>query len=60
MLSGTFNLGDDVIGYTGGFTCGTGTVNFNRNGNQQVPPTTYYNLTTSTAGTKTLIGNISN
>jgi hypothetical protein len=58
MLSGTFNLGDDIFGYTGFFACGTGTVNFNRNGNQQVPAWTYYNLTTSTAGTKTLIGNI--
>jgi len=58
MLSGTFNLEDDVIGFGGFFSCGTGTVNFNRNGNQQIPPTTYYNLNTSTAGTKTLIGNI--
>ena len=58
MGAGTFNLGDNMIGYTGFFNSGTGTVIFNRNGNQQVPSWTYYNLTTSTAGTKTLIGNI--
>jgi hypothetical protein len=28
MSTGTFNEGDDIIGYAGGFNCGTGTVNF--------------------------------
>jgi hypothetical protein len=41
---------------TGTFTAGTSTVNFNGAGAQNIPAQTYYNLSTSTGGTKTLLG----
>lgn len=39
------------------FTINSSTVNFNNSGNQDIPVYTYYNLTTSNGGTKTLSGN---
>jgi len=41
---------------SGTFTAGTSTVNFSNAGAQNIPALTYYNLTTSTGGTKTLQG----
>ncbi len=58
MGSGTLNVADDNITFSGLFTYGTGTVNFNRNGGQNIPGFTYYNLTTSTGGIKLLLGSI--
>ncbi len=66
---GTLNVGGTINGTTGGFitsTTGgstsagptTGTVNYNNSGAQNIGAYTYYNLTTSGSGTKTLAGNI--
>lgn len=50
--SGTITVGGDFTN-SGIFTCGTSTVNYN-GVNQQVKGATYYNLTLSGGGTKTL------
>ncbi|MBI9017626.1 MAG: hypothetical protein JEZ07_10240 [Phycisphaerae bacterium] len=42
----------------GTFTANTSTVDYNKNGNQDIVDVTYYNLDLSTGGTKTLAGNI--
>ena len=52
--SGILNIGGDNT-QAGPFTCGTGTVNYNGS-DQQVRGTTYYNLTVSNGGTKTMMG----
>jgi hypothetical protein len=50
--NGTISVAGDFSN-SGTFTCGTGTVNYN-GVDQQVKGTTYYNLTLSNGGTKTL------
>ncbi len=52
--NGIINVGGDFTG--GGFTCSTGTVNYNGSGTQNVGSYTYYNLTISNGGIKTLQG----
>ncbi len=52
--SGTISIAGDFSN-SGTFTCGTGTVTYNGT-NQQVKGTTYYNLTLSNGGTKSLQG----
>ncbi len=54
FTTGTLNIGGNNS-QTGTFNCGTGNVNYNGAG-QQIRGTTYYNLTTSGSGTKTLLG----
>ncbi len=53
--SGTLTISGDFSN-TGTFTCGTGTVNYNRAGIQVVKGTTYNNLTISGSGIKTMAG----
>ena len=48
------NLGGSVSGTGGTFTAGTGTVNYNAAGAQTVAGVTYYNLTLSGSGNKTV------
>ena len=55
--SGNLNFGGSVSNLTS-FTAGNSTVNYNCNGTQDIGGVTYYNLTTSTGGIKTLTGNI--
>jgi len=52
--NGTLYVGGSLT--TGTFVCGTGIVNFNGAGAQIIPAYTYYNLTTSNNGVKTLAG----
>ncbi|MFO7657522.1 MAG: hypothetical protein R6W78_10675, partial [Bacteroidales bacterium] len=52
--NGTINAGGNFTG--GGFTCSTGTVNYNGSGAQNVGSYTYYNLTISNGGYKSLQG----
>jgi hypothetical protein len=54
--SSTLNLGGGLSGTGGTFTANTSTVNYNAAGAQTVAGVTYYNLTTSGSGTKTLGG----
>ncbi|MCB0397222.1 MAG: T9SS type A sorting domain-containing protein [Flavobacteriales bacterium] len=63
--TGTLNLGsytlsidNGTISNSGTFNAGTGTVKYSATGDQCVAPLTYYNLTLSGSGTKTLCGNI--
>lgn len=56
--SGIITLSGD-FSTTGTFTCGTGTVNYNRSGVQIVKGTTYNNLTISDSGIKTMNGDAS-
>jgi hypothetical protein len=60
--SGTFNAGTGIVTFTGTFTNtgtfnpgATGTINFN-DGSDTVPPNTYFNLTLSGSGVKTISG----
>lgn len=53
FTSGTFNIGGSYTN-SGTFTCGTGLVNYNGSAAQTVHGTSYYNLTFSDAGAKTL------
>lgn len=53
----TLNIGGTGSGTGVTFTAGTSTVNFNGAGAQDIPAFNYYNLTTSTGSTKTLLGN---
>lgn len=59
--SSTLNIGGTGSGAGVTFSAGTSTVNFNGAGAQNIPTflpsTVYYNLITSTGGTKTLLGN---
>ncbi|MBS7232527.1 T9SS sorting signal type C domain-containing protein [Flavobacterium psychroterrae] len=52
--SGVLNVGGNMSGGT--FTSSTGTVNYNRSGNQTVGSYNYYNLTLSGSGAKTTSG----
>ncbi len=52
----TLNIGGTGSGTGVTFTAGTSTVNFNGAGAQNIPTFSYYNLNTSTGGTKTLLG----
>lgn len=54
----TIDNGDFTVDPGGTFDDGTGTVDFAASGAQCVGGTTYYNLTLSGTGTKTLCGNI--
>jgi hypothetical protein len=54
--SGILNIGGNMTG--GSLVQSTGTVNYNGSGAQNIGAYTYYNLTTSTSGTKTLNANI--
>ncbi len=54
----TLDNGDFTVDPGGTFDDGTGTVDFSASGAQCVGGTTYYNLTLSGSGTKTLCGNI--
>ena len=54
----TVDNGDFTVDAGGTFTVGTGTVDFAADGAQCISGTTYYNLTLSGTGTKTLCGNI--
>jgi hypothetical protein len=51
--------GNLTIGVGGSLIANTGTVNYSQAGNQCVAPATYYNLTLSGTGIKTLCGNVS-
>ncbi|SDB81330.1 beta strand repeat-containing protein [Williamwhitmania taraxaci] len=51
--SGTLNIAGNN-NHTGTFNCGTGTVNYNGAGAQSVGNYTYFNLSSSTGGIKTL------
>ncbi|MBN8703382.1 MAG: PKD domain-containing protein [Bacteroidetes bacterium] len=53
FTTGQLNIGNNNT-HTGTFTCGTGTVNYNRAGNQTVRGTTYHNLIISNSGTSTI------
>lgn len=54
----TVSSGNLSISGGGQLVPGTGTVNYSQNGNQCVAPATYFNLTLSGSGTKTLCGNV--
>ncbi len=58
MESGFLYIGDDQITIAGGsFNWGTGTVIFNRNGNQEIPgPTNYHHMIIAGSGIKTPTG----
>ncbi|MDY6950071.1 MAG: DUF4347 domain-containing protein [Thermodesulfobacteriota bacterium] len=57
--AGTLNLAGTVAcDAFGTFTCGTGTVVYSAAGDQNVDDLTYYNLTLSGSGTKTLCGTV--
>ena len=58
MGTGTLSIADDNITFSGTFSAGNGTVDFNRGGNQSIPAYTYHNLITSNSGTKTMSGAI--
>jgi hypothetical protein len=51
--------GNLTIGVGGSLIANTGTVNYSQSGDQCVAPATYYNLTLSGTGIKTLCGNVS-
>lgn len=53
MTTGTLNIAGNNT-HTGTFTIGTGTVNYNSTGDQTIGDYSYYNLTLSNGGTKTL------
>ena len=52
--SSTLNIGGSVVGAGGTFTAGTSTVNWNAAGAQTVAGVTYYHLSLSNSGAKTL------
>ena len=54
--SGTIGIAGNFTPGAGTYTPGTSTVNFNGAGAQSIPALTYYNLNSSTGGTKTLGG----
>ncbi len=54
--SSTLRLGAGFSGTGGTFASGTGTIDWNANGNQTIAAVTYYNLSLSGSGTKTLTG----
>jgi hypothetical protein len=55
----TLQVGGNGSTSGGNFVSNNGSVDFNGSGNQNIPAFTYNNLTTSTASTKTLLGNTS-
>lgn len=63
--SSTLNLGGaspiayGTVAQTGTISMGTGTINYSRNGVQDVAPFAYYNLGTTGTGVKTLTGSAS-
>lgn len=53
----TLHIGGNGSASPGDFRQNTSTIDFNGSGAQTIPAFTYYNLTTSTGGIKTLLGN---
>jgi hypothetical protein len=60
LSGGTLNGGSSTLNISGnwsgssGFTAGSGTLNFNGNGAQTIPALSYFNLTSSSTGNRTL------
>ena len=56
--AGVLNIGGNFTSGGAPFYCGSGTVNYNGSGAQNVLNTTYYNLTISGGNTKTIQGDV--